>query len=301
MASDSVDRREGGSGVAVITDTAAGVPEGHGVYVVPMGVSVSGGDAIPSDDDAAMGAVLGALADGSPLVAEPPSVDGIVDAINRAIGDGFSEFVMVTTSSGLSQSYDVACMVSAALAEESTDIMLEVIDSLEVASSARMAVMSARELLDEGVPLSELGVRMDSVAARMRMWMAVDDPSRLVSAGILGRIAALRGTAFGALPILSCDESGRCSVVRRTRGGLDAVGTLALLVSEFASAFSVVSLSICHAPEASDIDVFEDALREGCADAGAEVESIDRQMLAPEIVAYAGAGALGVAVRGVRI
>ena len=301
MSSDSVDMGKSGSRVAVIADTAAGVPEAHGVYVVPMGVSVSDGEPIPSNEDGAMATVLAALADGSPLAAVPPSVEGIVDAINRAISDGFSEFVMVTTSSGLSQSYDMACVVSATLAEESTDIMLEVIDSLEVASSARMAVMSARELLDEGVPLSELGIRMDAMAARMRMWMAVDDLSRLVSAGVLGRLSALWGTAFGAMPILSCDESGRCTIVKRTKGGLDAADALALLVSEFASAFSVVSVSMCHAPDAANLDAFEEAIRKGCADCDVEVASLDRQPLAPEIVAYAGAEAMGVAVRGIRI
>lgn len=301
MAAEDVDRASGGSRVAVITDTATGVPEGHGIYVAPMGVVLPDGSVIDSGSDRAMDAVRQAIEAGESLSTVPPSMEGVVDAINRALADGFGEFVMVTTSSGLSLSYDVACSVSAALAEETTEVALEAIDSLEVAASAGMSVLSARTLLDAGIPVSELGVRMDAVAARMRMWMVVGDPEMLVSHGILGRFAAFRGTLLGSIPVMSCDENGRCAVERRTHGREDALAKVSALVSGFASDFSAIRLSICHAPDAGDVDRLEELLRDACEGRGVAIEAVDRQGLAPEVVAHVGLEAVGVAVRGTRL
>lgn len=286
-------------GVAVIIDGGVNLPaewaERDGVYRVPLGVSLADGTPLRGEAD-----VLEAQARGLRVLTSAPSIGDIEAAVARAVGDGHDEACFVTMSSGLSSTYETACLVAGQAAEDG-GARVDVIDSRGVDISAGLVAMAAIDAASQGLPVGEVASRAAGAAGRVGLWFAVPSLDTLRAGGRISEVTYRLGGLLSVKPIISCDAAGRFVAVARPRGWGKAMREATRLALAHASSYSSVRVAVCGGGEdgAAAAEEIGRSVGDGLAGAGIWVVDMVRLATCPVALAHAGAGAVGVAVQGV--
>lgn len=198
---------ENESRVAVVTDSAAALPNGGGrqsattvllgiISTVQMPVMIN--ERIFSEDEVDLVATLAiALAEGKRVVTSRPS-PGQFEAKYRELKEaGFTGAVSVHVSGALSGTVDAA-----RLASRRVDFPVEIVDSRTVAMAMGYGVIAAAEEAERGSPLAIVADRARSVTAETNLYFYVPSLDQLRRGGRIGPAAGWIGTLLAVKPIL---------------------------------------------------------------------------------------------------
>ncbi len=210
-----------------------------------------------------------------------PAPGQFEEVYRRAAERGASGVLVVNLSGALS-----ATMQSAQLAARSVapDIDVRVVDSRSVTMGEGMIAVELARRAQAGAGLVGLEAAGNDLAARGRVWGALDTLDNLRKGGRIGNARALLGTVLSIKPIVEVrdgvvEEGGK----QRTRGK-----ALAFLVEKVRSYGTISNLAVMHA-DSSDVDQFVAMLDEIYP---GEIIVGD---IGPVIGTHAGRGTIGVA------
>ena len=184
---------------AIITDSGASLTEEvigeGGIYVIPMSVVDGDGEPLASGTGVSSSEMEERLRDGEEFTTTAVTPADMVSAVNQAVQDGYDQAVVVTTSSGLSSTYDMACLLAGDLAE--TDkIQLDVVDSKSIGAATGLVAMEAKSLVDGGFEFGSIANRMSGAVAQTRVWFATKTLDWLRRGGRIDAVTYRLGSVF---------------------------------------------------------------------------------------------------------
>lgn len=126
----------------------------------------------------------------------------------RPLLDAGQDVLHITLSSGISGTWNSACIARDQLAEEYADRRVVVIDSLGASSGYGLLVTEACRLRDEGKSLDEAARWVEENKLRLHHWFFSTDLTSYYRGGRISRTSAWFGTVFKICPLLNMNDKG---------------------------------------------------------------------------------------------
>lgn len=277
------------SGVSVVTDSTAYLPEGVAescdVGVVPLHV-VLGSHSGTEGSEVSPGDVASALAERRMQVSTSRPTPGEFAAAYRA--SGATCIVSVHLSAELSGTYDAAVLAAAEV--EGEGIEVRVVDSGTIAMGLGFAVLAAARAAREGRGVEEVEAAAREVAGATDVLFYVDTLEHLRRGGRIGAAAALVGTALAVKPLLHV-TGGRIAPLEKVRTASKALARLEDLAVQRAGD-GPVDLAVHHLAAAEKASELSERLLARIPG----LDSVHVSEVGAVVGAHVGPGLLGVVV-----
>lgn len=121
-------------------------------------------------------------------------------------------------SSGLSGSFNSACMAASELREEYPEANIITIDTLAASLGLGLLVTFAVRMKAEGATLEETAAWIEANKLHLVHNFTVDDLFHLQRGGRVSKATAIVGTALGIKPVLHVDDAGHLISIGKVRG-----------------------------------------------------------------------------------
>lgn len=137
-----------------------------------------------------------------------------------------TDILYIAFSSGLSGTYNNACLTAKELENKYPDRKLRVVDSLAASMGEGLLVYHAAKMRDAGMDLEALCDWLTENRNRLAHWFTVDDLNHLKRGGRVSGAAALFGTMLGIKPVLHVDDEGHLIPMEKVRGRRQSLDSL---------------------------------------------------------------------------
>lgn len=197
---------------------APGADRRRGLVVIPLSYTISGKEhlclAPEGYDSAAFFQTMKLRGEVSTSMVPPHRFLTFLKPLLRSGLD----LLFLSASSGLSSSYQSACMAAEQLREEFPQRKLQIVDSLSSSLGQGLLVLRAFDLRERGMCLEDTARTLLSLRHRIAHLFTVDDLMYLSRGGRLSGAKAMLGTALGLKPLLKGDPNGRIVLCGKARG-----------------------------------------------------------------------------------
>lgn len=198
-----------------------------------------------------------------------------------------NDILYIGFSSGLSTTYQSACIAAAQLMEEYGEREIITVDSLGASAGFGLLVYLAVRKKAEGAALKETAAYIREMVPHMSHWFTVDDLVYLKRGGRISSTAAFVGGLLGIRPVLHVDNEGHLINRFKVKGRKASIKALAEKYGEYACSKGEGPVFICHADCRQDADTLAAILKK---DYGVDVDIT--VFTGPVIGAHAGPGTL---------
>lgn len=140
----------------------------------------------------------------------------------------------VTLSSGISSTYNSACIARDQLAEKYPDRKVVVVDSLAASSGYGLLMDRLAELRDAGMSLDELGVWAEEHKSEVQHWFFSSDLTFFVRGGRISKAAGLVGGMLKICPVMDVEPDGSLGVKEKIRTKAKAINRVVEKMEELA-------------------------------------------------------------------
>jgi DegV family protein with EDD domain len=271
--------------VRIVTDSACDLPQAVadalGIEIVPLTIRIDGHEYVDRAD--LTPAEFWAKCAKSATLPETaaPSPGQFEAAYRKLAAEGASSIVVINLSAALSATMQSAELAARAVAGE---IQVTVVDSQQVTLGLGLIVMDCATLAKGRASHAAVVARATELAARTKVWGALDTLENLKKGGRIGGAKAMLASALAIKPIIEVrdgkvEQGGK----QRTRSK-----ALAFIVDILANAGEVEHLMVLQA-DCNDVDAFVEMLRPYWK---GEIVVGD---IGPVVGTHAGRGTLGIA------
>lgn len=191
----------------------------------------------------------------------------------------------LSLSSGISGTYNSACIAAAELWEEGYPGTVLCVDTLSASAGIGILAEAAAENRRQGMSLRENARWLEDNRQRVCHWFMVDDLLYLKRGGRVSAATALVGTALNIKPLLKIESDGTLKNFSKSRGAKAAMNQLVSLYASTREATPNERVYIIHADNNEGADYLEEAIQKcnpGCR--------VARVFLNPIIGAHTGPG-----------
>lgn len=202
--------------VKIIVDSASDITvayaEKHGIGFAPLKTTL-GGKEYRDGIDIVPDTFYGKL-EANKELAHTSQVNAAEFALlfDEAVSGG-DEVVVITISSGLSGTYQSACI---AASEHPGKVF--VVDSLSATAGEQVLIERAIVLRDEGKTAAEIYAELDELRKRVRLFVRVETLEYLKRGGRISKTSAVLGTILSIKPVLTLNGEGKLETVGKARG-----------------------------------------------------------------------------------
>lgn len=197
------------------------------------------------------------------------------------------DLLYLAFSSGLSGTYNVACMVAKELQEEYPDRKIYVVDSLSASMGQGLLLYLAAQKRLAGMEIDQLRDWLAAERLRLCHWFTVDDLNHLKRGGRVSAATALVGSMLGIKPILHVDDEGKLINVGKARGRVKSLDALVDHMAETAIDPAGQTVFISHGDALEDAKYVEQQVRQRL-----KVKDIFINYIDPVIGAHSGPGTI---------
>ena len=135
----------------------------------------------------------------------------------EALKEG-KDVLYISFSSGMSGTYQTACLCKKELEESYPDNRIICIDSLCAAVGEGLLIKEVDKKKREGMSMDELVDWVENNKMNLCHWFTVDNFDHLKHGGRVSAVAATLGKTLNIKPLLRVDEEGKLRVVKKIRG-----------------------------------------------------------------------------------
>ena len=135
----------------------------------------------------------------------------------EALKEG-KDVLYISFSSGMSGTYQTACLCKNELEESYPDNRIICIDSLCAAVGEGLLIKKVDKKKREGMSMDELVDWVENNKMHLCHWFTVDNFDHLKHGGRVSAVAATLGNTLNIKPLLRVDEEGKLRVVKKIRG-----------------------------------------------------------------------------------
>lgn len=126
----------------------------------------------------------------------------------KNLKDG-KDILHVTLSTGISGTYNSACVARDDLAERYPDRKIYVVDSLGASSGYGLIMETLADMRDEGAGIDELYQWIEENKRNLHHWFFSTDLTFYIRGGRISKTAGFIGSVLGICPLLNVDYEGR--------------------------------------------------------------------------------------------
>ena len=171
------------------------------------------------------------------------------------------DVLFVSMSSGISGSYNSACIAAADLREEFPARKLRLVDALGASLGEGLLVVYAVRMRAAGVSVDAAADRLLGKRYAICQVFTVDDLRYLKRGGRLSNLAAAVGMVLQIKPLLKGDNDGKIVCFDKLRGRKRAVEAMAQCFDSYALHGEHLTVGIAHADCAEDAQKLTEMLR----------------------------------------
>lgn len=139
--------------------------------------------------------------------------------------EGYSVLYM-SLSSGLSATYNSACLAKQILKEKFPNLDLYPVDTLAATGGIGLLVERAVQNKEKGMTIEDNYNDIINIRPKLRHWLLVQDLMYLKRGGRVSATKAVFGSMLNIKPILKLDEVGKLQTIEKKRGNKAAVKQL---------------------------------------------------------------------------
>jgi DegV family protein with EDD domain len=137
-------------------------------------------------------------------------------------------------SSGISGTYNSACVAREMVAERYPDRKIYVVDSLAAASGYGLMMDDLADMRDAGKSIDELHDWIEANKLKMNHWVATTELKYLVRGGRLSKTAGTVAGILNICPIIEVDVNGKLQSRQKVRGKKKAIEELVKMMEQHA-------------------------------------------------------------------
>lgn len=126
-------------------------------------------------------------------------------------------------SSGLSGSYNSACIARDTLAEQYPDNKIYLVDSLAASSGYGLLVDTAADMRDSGKTAEEIVAWLEENKLNLHHWFFSTDLTSYIRGGRVSPVAGFFGTMLKICPLLNVNDEGKLIPRQKCRGKSKAI------------------------------------------------------------------------------
>lgn len=207
-----------------------------------------------------------------------------------------NDIVHLTLSSGLSNTYQSACMAADTVNEKYGRKRVYVVDSLGATVVQRIVVDEAERLRDGGVNAEEATKLLADFISHVHVWFMPTDLMHLKRGGRVSGASAVIGTALNIKPILTINKTGGLSVVAKKIGVTKGMAYMLDMFKKFQAECTTkakVYIPSCDSEYAETMKAKLKEIRPDC--------DIEIGWVGPVIGAHTGANMVGVCLLSDRV
>ena len=181
-------------------------------------------------------------------------------AFEKQVKNGL-DVLYLSFSSGLSGTYNSACMARDNLMEKYPDAKIICIDSLCASTGEGLLLYKTWEKMCEGLSIDELAKWIEENKLHVCHLFTVDDLIYLQRGGRISKVTAVAGAILGIKPILHVDDEGRLVAIGKVRGRKQSLNRIIELMSEKIEGYDNPIIGISHGDCWGDADYIADLAR----------------------------------------
>jgi len=170
---------------------------------------------------------------------------------------GGEDLLALVFSSGLSGTYQSACIARDTLAEKYPDRKIVVIDTLCASLGQGLLVYLAAQKKNEGASIEEVAAYVTETIPHLDHWVAVDDLFHLKRGGRVSAASAVMGSVLGIKPIIHMDNAGKLIPVHKIRGRRQSLDYLVNKATELVVNPEEQVMFICNSDCLEDAEYVE--------------------------------------------
>lgn len=191
----------------------------------------------------------------------------------------------LSLSSGLSGTYQSACMAAEELNQLHPQAKLICVDTLAATAGMGLLVEAAADNRAAGMSIEENAAWLEENRLRVCHWFVVEDLMYLKRGGRVSSATAVVGTALNIKPLLTIEPDGTLSTIGKVRGTKAALKQLVSYHNQTADGGQGERIIVIHADNPSGADFLEAELKKQNPDC-----RLTRVNLSPIIGAHTGPG-----------
>lgn len=144
------------------------------------------------------------------------SIEDYISHFESMLSEG-KDVLHIAFSSGLSGSYNAACLARDEVAEKYPDRKLYVVDSLAASSGYGLMMDTLADMRDEGKSIDELYNWIEENKLGLHHWFFSSDLTFFVRGGRVSKAAGFVGTVLNICPLLNVDVEGHLAPREKIR------------------------------------------------------------------------------------
>lgn len=132
------------------------------------------------------------------------------------------QLIVMTLSSGLSGTYQSACMA----ANLCTGIDIEIIDTKNVTIGAQIQALEVLRMIESGLSFEEVVTKARENVSKVRMIALINTLENLIKGGRLSKVEGAVGSLIAIKPFISVDDEGKLVTLSKSRGLRKGISTM---------------------------------------------------------------------------
>lgn len=253
----------------IITDTSANidtqVAKGNNIMVLPFSYYIDGDEYTCTDTDKFDAKeYYNSIRGGIKVTTSQINPQQYIDYMEPVLKEG-KDILFIGLSSGISGSYESACIAGAQLRGEYPERKIQLIDSLGAGLGEGLLALRAARCRDNGMELEETKARILKFRKRMYQVFIVDDLMHLRRTGRLSNSSAVIGTVLNIKPLLKGNENGKIVAFGKARGRRQAIKAMAEKYAALVENPQVQLVGISHADCEEDALWLKELIERKCA------------------------------------
>lgn len=162
------------------------------------------------------------IADGSEPTTSQVNVQQYIEFFEPFLKEG-KDILHIAFSSGLSGSYNSACIARESLLEQYPGRKLLIVDSLAASSGYGLLVDSAADMRDDGKSIDEIYAFLEENKLNLHHWFFSTDLTSYIRGGRVTPVAGFFGTMLKICPLLNVNDEGKLIPRQKCRGKAKAI------------------------------------------------------------------------------
>lgn len=162
------------------------------------------------------------IADGAEPTTSQVNVQQYIEYFEPFLKEG-KDILHIVFSSGLSGSYNSACIARDTLAEQYPDNKIYLVDSLAASSGYGLLVDTAADMRDSGKSAEEIVAWLEENKLNLHHWFFSTDLTSYIRGGRVSPVAGFFGTMLKICPLLNVNDEGKLIPRQKCRGKSKAV------------------------------------------------------------------------------
>lgn len=250
----------------ILTDSCCDFPPQRyrelGLISLPLSITFRG-ETYPDRNDDSLRDMYAGLRAGEAASTAAANPQQWEEALEPVLASG-EDALILAFSSGLSTTYQSACIAADEMKERFPERKILVVDSLCASLGQGLLAYYAARKRDEGLGLEELKAWLEDNKLHLCHWFTVNDLMYLKRGGRINAATAIMGTMLSIKPILHVDNEGHLISVGKARGRKASIAALADKAAELGKGYDNSLMFISHGDCREDAEALAALVKERC-------------------------------------